>query len=335
MPAMMDFPAWIKPEILPGLPFRWYGMMYVLAFATTWLLFRRESVRLGKPWSEDLAANFFIWAIVGVLLGGRLAGTLLYEPTDYYWRRPWMILWPFDETGRFVGYQGMSFHGGFAGVIVSTLLWCRIHKERWLEWIDIIAMSMPLGYTFGRLGNFINGELWGKVTAAPWGIVFPFAEKFSARDRWVQELAAKVGISLNSMNDMVNLPRHPSQLYEAIFEGLAIWLVLWFIVRPRKAFPGLASGLYVILYGAVRFVIEYFREPDSGLGYIMRLGDPEAPTYLFSTPFNFSMGQILCFLMIAGGTVYLFVMSRRPVHELSERQPEKKITSRKLRKKIR
>lgn len=335
MPAMLDFPAWIKPEIIPGLPFRWYGMMYVLAFATTWLLFRRESTRLGKPWSEDLAANFFIWAIVGVLLGGRLAGTLLYEPTDYYWRRPWMILWPFDETGRFVGYQGMSFHGGFAGVIVSTLVWCRLHKERWLEWIDIIAMSMPLGYTFGRLGNFINGELWGKVTAAPWGIVFPFAEKFSARDHWVQELAGKVGISLNSMNDMVNLPRHPSQLYEAVFEGLALWIILWFIVRPRKGFPGLASGLYVIAYGAVRFVIEYFREPDSGLGYIITLGDPEAPTYLFSTPFNFSMGQILCFLMIAGGTIYLRVMSRRPAQELQDRQAAKKITPRKLRKKIR
>jgi len=335
MAAILEFPTWLKPEIIPGLPFRWYGLMYVLAFGTAWFLFRVESRRIKAPWTEELAANFFLWAIVGVLLGGRLAGTLIYEPTDYYWRHPWFVFWPFDETGRFVGYQGMSFHGGLVGVIVATLVWCRVHKEKWLAWADIIAVSVPLGYTFGRLGNFINGELWGKVTDAPWGIVFPYAEKFSAGKPWVQEMAAKAGIAINSMNDMVNLPRHPSQLYEAIFEGLLLWAVLWLVVRKRRPFLGFASGVYVVGYGLARFVIEYFREPDSGLGYIIKLGNPDAPTYTFSTLFNFSMGQILSFAMIAGGLIFLFMRRRQSEQDIEETQrPASRMTARKLRKKI-
>lgn len=331
----INFPAWLKPEIIPGLPFRWYGLMYVIAFGITWVLFNRESKRIKAPWTEDQAANFFLWAIIGVLLGGRLAGTLIYEPTDYYWRHPWFIFWPFDAAGQFTGFQGMSFHGGLVGVIVATLVWCKIQKQRWLEWADILAVSAPLGYTFGRLGNFINGELWGKVTARSWGMIFPYAERFSAKETWVQQMAEKTGISLNSLNDMVNLPRHPSQLYEALFEGLILWLVLWFIIRKKRKFPGLAAGSYVIGYGIVRFFIEYFREPDAGLGYIIKLGNPDAPTYLFQTPFNFSMGQILCLLMIVGGIVFLQVSARnKKLADLETSQNSTKPTARKLRKKI-
>jgi phosphatidylglycerol:prolipoprotein diacylglycerol transferase len=332
---MLEFPAWLKPEIIPGLPFRWYGLMYVLAFGIAWLLFRYESKRIGKPWSEDLSANFFLWAIVGVLAGGRLAGTLIYEPTDYYWRNPWFILWPFDETGRFVGYQGMSFHGGLVGTIASTLIWCRVHKEKWLAWADIVAMATPLGYTFGRLGNFINGELWGKITDAPWGMVFPYAEKFSARESWVQEFAARVGIAVNSMNDIVNLPRHPSQLYEALFEGLVLWLLLWFVIRKRRSFDGEALGAYIVGYGLIRFVIEYFREPDAGLGYVIALGDPEASTYAFTTLLNFSMGQILCFIMMAGGLLFLYLRRRTGEQETRESlRAASRVSSRKMRKRI-
>ncbi|MGB4572825.1 MAG: prolipoprotein diacylglyceryl transferase [Rectinemataceae bacterium] len=334
MPAFIDFPSWLKPEIISGLPFRWYGLMYVLAFGVAWVLFRRESHRIGAPWTDDEAAGFFFAAIAGILIGGRLAGTLIYEPTDYYWRKPWFIFWPFDEGGNFVGFQGMSFHGGFVGVIVATVIWCRAKKKRWWQMADIIAMSAPLGYTFGRLGNFINGELWGKVTTASWGIVFPYAERFSAKESWVQETAAKVGITLNSMNDMVNLPRHPSQLYEALFEGVLLWAVLWLIVRKRKPYDGFAVGAYTIGYGLARFFIEYFREPDSGLGYILAWGNPDAPTYLFTTPFNFSMGQLLSVFMIAAGFI-IIAARRRASRKEAEDMAAAHLSGRKLRKKIR
>jgi len=336
MPAMLDFPAWLKPEIIPGLPFRWYGLMYVLAFGVTWYLFMRESRRIKAPWTEDMAANFFLWAIVGVLLGGRLAGTLVYEPTDHYWTHPWLILWPFDQSGRFVGFQGMSFHGGLVGVIVATAIWCKVHRQKWLDWADIIALSAPLGYTFGRLGNFINGELWGKLTLAPWGMVFPYADKYSANESWVQDFAAKAGIVLHSLNDKVNLPRHPSQLYEAIFEGVVLWLILWFLVRKHRPFRGFAGGIYLVGYGVARFVIEYFRQPDESLGYILALGDPGAPTDRFGGLLNFSMGQVFSFLMIVSGIVVLFVLKKRKEKSDSAPRPVAGSNSaRKLRKKIR
>ena len=310
MLAAVSFPAWLKPEIIPGLPFRWYGLMYVVAFAATWYLSNYESRRRASPWTEDESTGFFFWAILGLLLGARLFGTLVYDATGYYWRKPWFVFWPFDEAGRFVGFQGMSFHGGFVGVIVATLAYARSRRLSWLAWADVIAVSAPLGYTAGRLGNFINGELWGKVTASPLGMVFPGAERFSAREAWVQEYAARTGVPVASMNDLVNLPRHPSQLYEALFEGLLLWLVLWLLVRRRKAFPGFAVGCYAIGYGLVRFVIEYFREPDAGMGYVLALGDPAAPTYLYSGPWNFSMGQVLCLLMVAGGVLFLVFGAR-------------------------
>lgn len=336
MKAYMDFPAWLKPEIIPGLPFRWYGLMYVVGFLCAWFLFRKESRRIGAKWTDDDMTSFFFWGIAGILLGGRLAGTLIYEPTDFYWRKPWFIFWPFDESGRFVGFQGMSFHGGFAGLIVSTLLWCRIKGENWLLLADTVAVGAPIGYTFGRLGNFINGELWGKVTHMRWGIVFPYAQPFPVRELWVQELAMKVGIPMSSLNDVVNLPRHPSQLYEALFEGILLWIFLWFIIRKRKPFPGYAVGMYSIGYGVVRFFIEYFREPDASLGYIIRLGGSDIPTYRFMTPFNFSMGQLLCLLMIAGGWIMIAVLRKRQTAfpNAASTGAQVRLSGRKLRKKI-
>jgi phosphatidylglycerol---prolipoprotein diacylglyceryl transferase len=336
MLAMLEFPAWLKPEIIPGLPFRWYGLMYVIAFGVTWYLFQIESKRIKAPWTEDLAANFFLWAIVGVLLGGRLAGTLIYEPTDHYWTHPWLILWPFDQSGSFVGFQGMSFHGGLAGVLVATFAWCKVHRQNWLDWADIIALSAPLGYTFGRLGNFINGELWGKLTLAPWGMVFPYADKYNASESWVQDFATRAGIVLHSLNDKVNLPRHPSQLYEALFEGVVLWLILWLLVRKRRPFKGFAGGVYLVGYGFARFVIEYFRQPDEALGYIVALGDPAAPTDRFGGLLNFSMGQLLSLFMVIGGIAFILAMKKRNERSVAASRLEaSKPSARKLRKKLR
>ena len=161
---------------------------------------------------------------------------------------------------------------------------------------DRIMTAVPLGYTFGRLGNFINGELYGRVTVSPLGIVFPYAERFSTKESWVVEIADKINMNINGIG-MVNLPRHPSQLYEAFSEGILLWLILWFIVRKFNKFDGLLSGSYLIGYGIFRFIIEYFREPDKGLDFPLQWGN-DSPNYLMNSLFNFTTGQILCFLMI-------------------------------------
>ncbi len=340
-PLYTLFPSWISPEIIPGLPFRWYGLMYLVAFGITYLLFQRQVRREKLGWSEDEVSNFFLAAILGLILGARLFGTFLYEPTGLYWRKPWLVIWPFDEAGRFTGFQGMSFHGGLVGVVVGTVIYARRKALDYWEWADRMAVSVPLGYTFGRLGNFINGELWGKVTSGRLGMVFPHAERFPTSESWVREVAEKAGMALDSAR--INLPRHPSQLYEAFFEGIVLWVVMWFLVRPRRPYKGFAVGAYLIGYGAIRFVIEYFREPDSGLGYILKFGDPNAPIHTFTTLWNFSMGQILCFLMIAAGVGFLAWRKNASVREAAAARTvrggsgdpsRRKREARKLRRKI-
>lgn len=169
--------------------------------------------------------------------------------------------------------------------------------------MDAIAAAIPAGYTFGRLGNFLNGELYGRITTMPWGIVFPQAEKFSASLKWVQEFAAKIGMEISSAP--VNLPRHPSQLYEAFFEGVVLFGILQ-LIRKCKIWDGMISAAYVFGYGAFRFVIEYFREPDADLGF--RIGkDTASPVYMNASLLNFSTGQILCFLMMLSSIVFAVV----------------------------
>jgi len=310
MPTALQYPSWLHPEIIPGLPFRWYGLMYAVAFAVGWLLFRYESKRRDSTWSLEESETWFFWAIIGLLVGARAFGTFIYN-WDFYGPRPWLVFWPFDERMRFVGLQGMSYHGGFVGIIVATAIYAAVKKSSWFAWADIIAVSAPLAYTFGRLGNFINGELWGKVTSSPIGMIFPTVPaegRFPASAPWVQDAATKAGIRISSAAELVNLPRHPSQLYEAFFEGIVLWLLLWFLVRKRASFRGLATGLYAIGYGTIRFILEYFREPDLGMGYI--IGDRSAPTYKVTSLLNISMGQILSSCMIVAGVLILYFCSR-------------------------
>jgi phosphatidylglycerol:prolipoprotein diacylglycerol transferase len=158
-----------------------------------------------------------------------------------------------------------------------------------------MVCAIPLGYTFGRLGNFLNGELYGRITTMPWGVVFPDAEKFSSSLPWVKEIAAKIGMNISNMS-LVNLPRHPSQLYEAFFEGIVLWAIIW-LCRKHKKFDGTLACIYTGGYGIFRFIIEYFREPDADIGYRIAK-DSSAPIYTNTSLLNFSTGQILCFLMI-------------------------------------
>lgn len=308
-PLYINFPKWIHPEIFPGVPvlglLRWYGLMYIFAFATAYLVLKRERKEglldtTEQKATEDDIFSFITFGIIFLLLGARIFSTLVYDTSGLYWKKPWLIFWPFDtETKQFTGLAGMSYHGGFIGGLIGMIVWCVTHKRPVWKWIDAMVVAIPLGYTFGRLGNFMNGELYGRITTVPWGIVFPRAERFSYSIDWVQDFAATCGMTLAEGTKLVNLPRHPSQLYEALFEGLLLWTVLW-TLRKHKPFDGFLAGCYTIGYGLVRFVIEYFREPDADLGYRISRDGSDA-IYINTSLLNISTGQILCFLMILGG----------------------------------
>lgn len=309
--------------------------MYLVAFALTYVLFRYQVKKREIDVDKDTVLTFFFWGIIGLLIGARIFATLFFSGTDLYWRRPWLIFWPFNEQGQFTGFQGMNYYGGLVGAVVGFVIYAKRQKLPILDWGDMLVAGIPLAYTFGRLGNFINGELFGRVTTASWGVVFPHARRFPAAEGWVQEKAAEVGMDISEMT-MVNLPRHPTQLYEAITEGIVSWLVIWFILRKRKPFDGFLVAIYTLSYGVFRFVIDYFRMPLSG-DFAMRLSPIENPPYLLLTPWNVIMSQFYSFAMIVAGVVLLLVFKAH--HDKQSRlaaEPEApKNAGRKLRKKLR
>ncbi|MCR4790601.1 MAG: prolipoprotein diacylglyceryl transferase [Treponemataceae bacterium] len=330
MPLFINYPSWIHPEIFPNVPFlgvlRWYGLMYIFAFATAYgilTLVRKEGAldREGHKVSDDELFSFFAAGVIGLLLGARIFSCLIYDPSHMYIKQPWLIFWPF-QNGHFTGLAGMSYHGGFIGGLLGMLIWCLVKKQPVWKWVDAMCIAIPLGYTFGRLGNFLNGELFGRITTMPWGMVFPNASRFSASMPWVQEFAEKCGMVLAENTRFVNLPRHPSQLYEAFFEGIVTFVIL-FSIRKKKPFDGFIGAMYAICYGVFRFVIEYFREPDADMGYKISK-NPDAPLYLNTSLANISTGQILCMLMILTGIgIIVGIMLYKRFHKESGKSQEK------------
>ena len=309
----INFPSWIHDQIFPNVKYlsllRWYGLMYLVAFSTAYYLLQkvRKEGALDTPdykATEDDIFSFIFTGIIFLLVGARLFSTLIYDTSGLYKSKPWLIFWPFDANGKFTGLAGMSYHGGFVGGLLGMIVWCKFKKRPVLKWIDAMVCAIPLGYTFGRLGNFMNGELYGRITAMPWGMVFPAAERFSAKLPWVKEFAQKIGMELPA-SGLVNLPRHPSQFYEAFFEGIVLWLIIWNL-RKYKKFDGMLAAVYTGGYGFFRFFIEYFREPDADLGYRIAK-DSSAPIYTNTSLLNFSTGQILCFLMMLLAIVFIVV----------------------------
>jgi len=209
----------------------WYGVMYLLAFASAWLLAMHQAKAPNALISKAQVENLITYGAFGVIIGGRLGYVVFYQ-FDYWMSDP---LWLFR-----VWEGGMSFHGGLIGVIVAMLIYAhRIHKP-YIALMDFIAPAVPLGLGFGRLGNFIGQELWGRPTTSSWGMVFP--------------------------NDPSGLARHPSQLYQATLEGLVLFIVLfWFSRQPRPR--GAVAGLFLVLYSSFRFLVECVREPDSYIGF--------------------------------------------------------------------
>lgn len=312
----INYPSWIHPQIFPGVKFlellRWYGLMYAVAFATAYFLLKKvwKEGALDTPkfkTTEDDLFSFIFTGIIFLLIGARIFSTLIYDTSGLYRHKPWLIFWPFDSNGSFTGLQGMSYHGGFVGGFLGIVVWCKFKKRPLLKYCDAMACAIPLGYTFGRLGNFLNGELYGRITTMPWGMVFPDAERFSSNLSWVQNFAAKIGMNITA-GGLVNLPRHPSQLYEAFFEGIVLWLIIWF-VRKHKKFDGMLTAIYAGCYGIFRFFIEYFREPDADLGYRIAK-DANAPIYTTTSLLNISTGQILCILMMVFAVTYAIISWR-------------------------
>ncbi len=219
----------------------WYGLMYLIAFAQFWWLGKRRIERgLAPGWRVEALDDLIFYGVLGVILGGRLGQVLFYEP-EHYLAHPAEIL--------AVWKGGMSFHGGMLGVFAAMILIARKYGRRWLEVTDFIAPLVPLGLAAGRMGNFINGELWGRPAdpSLPWAMVFPHVDA---------------------------LPRHPSQLYQMAGEGLLLFVLLWlYAARPRPV--GAISGVFMIGYGLFRFLAEYFRTPDAGifgLSYTVSMG---------------------------------------------------------------
>ena len=285
--------------------------MYIVSFGVAYLLYRRQVKERNFPMNEDELYGLFFWGILALLLGARIFSTLVYETSDFYRRVPWLIFWPF-RNGGFTGFQGMSYHGGVIGGILAIIAYSKIKKFDYREIGDMFAASIPLGFTFGRLGNFINGELYGRITASPLGMVFPDGAIFPS-DRYFDAIVAgaeEMGLTaIIGPGGALNFPRHPSQLYQMLFEGIVLWAIIWFF-RNRKPFKGFLITLYLSGYGFFRFFVEYFRQPDVELGYRIQLVTPTLPPALAHPLLCFTTGQVLSFGMIVAGLAWAFVAVR-------------------------
>lgn len=284
---MIQFPN-ISPELfsfnLFGMEFalRWYALAYLAGLVAGWriivMLARRPALwpANASPIEPAKVEDLLTWVVVGTIIGGRLGFVLFYQPA-YYFSNPMEILR--------IWQGGMAFHGGLLGVIVAGVLFCRYHKIPMLQISDAMALVVPIGLLLGRLANFINAELWGRPTDAPWGVVFP-------------------GEAAQACGDVVGLcARHPSQLYEAALEGVLLGLLMLIMVLRQGALkrPGLITGVFFTGYGLSRFFVEFFRQPDF---QFVSLDNPIGWAIQFGN-YGLTMGQILSLPMIVIGVFFL------------------------------
>jgi phosphatidylglycerol:prolipoprotein diacylglycerol transferase len=260
----------------------WYGIMYLLGFAGAWFLGNHRRAQGRLPVSYEAFSDLAFYVMLGVILGGRIWYMLSYVSLDWILHDPLALIRVWDG--------GMSFHGGLIGVLLASWIWSRRHGIQFFDTMDFVAPLVPIGLGFGRLGNFINGELWGKLTGGSWGVIFPNALESlnKSRDELYQMYLAG---QLNSE------ARHPSQLYEFALEGVVMFAVL--VLYSRKPRPRYAvSGLFALMYGVFRFLVEFVRIPDAQLGYL-------AGGWL-------TMGQVQSMPLIVIGIVLLWLSRRAP-----------------------
>lgn len=217
---------------LGPLQIHWYGLMYLLGFSAAWWLCHRRAQQPNSGWTPQQVSDLIFYGAIGVIAGGRIGYALFYDFSNFI-AAPWNIL--------MLQKGGMSFHGGALGVLLAIALFARRNNKRFLQAMDFGVPMVPIGLGAGRIGNFINGELWGRAADVPWAMVFPY--------------------------DPLQITRHPSQLYQALGEGLILFVVLWLFSRKPRPM-GAVTGLFGVGYGVSRFVVEFFREPDAHLGYI-------------------------------------------------------------------
>lgn len=216
---------------LGPLQVRWYGLMYLFGFMAAWSLARVRIKRYQLDWSAEEVGDLIFYAALGVIVGGRFGYMLFYKPYEF-WHAPWTVFKTWEG--------GMSFHGGLLGVLIALWFFAKKIKKSFWQVTDFVAPLVPIGLAAGRLGNFINGELWGRPTNASWGVIFPHVDM---------------------------QPRHPSQLYELGFEGVFLFVLLWcYAAKPRPV--GRIGALFLMAYALCRFIVEFFRAPDAHLGLI-------------------------------------------------------------------
>lgn len=274
-------PEHINPVLISFGQFKvyWYGLMYPVGFLTSFFLviYRIRSEKLIL--TEDTIFDFLLWAIISVIVGARI-GHVVSSDIGYYLSNPWKIISPFDFTGglHYTGILGMSYHGGAIALVLAYILFCYIRKINHWQFADVVVPTIPAGYTFGRIGNFINSELYGKVTTLPWGMYFP--------------------------TDPTHQLRHPSQLYEALLEGVVLFIILW-LIRKKEWFNGLTLSIYLIGYGIARFIIEFIREES-------------AITKPFLGVLN--LAQVMSLLMIGAGLLLMFIRKDKSYLPISKEE---------------
>lgn len=244
---------------LGAIKISWYGMMYVLGFIGSYLLVRYQMKKKDFGVSRVEVENLYFYLIIGLMAGARLGYVLFYDLKMYL----------SDPLGVFAIWRGgMSFHGGLIGVLIVGVLFSWRNKKSFWRIADLIIVTAPIGLGLGRIGNFINGELYGRMTTLPWGMIFPRGGPH---------------------------PRHPSQLYESGLEGGVLFTILW-LLKDKKLPTGGLLALFLSLYGLFRFFVEFFREPDAHIGFVIG---------------PFTLGQVFSFIMITGGMALFFCLKRK------------------------